>query len=227
MSKGNVFENELMLHVFNNSDIALIGDATGLRGSSTAGSLHVALHSTWPGEAGDQETGEVAYTSYARVAVARSGAGWTVSNNSVVPAAAIEFPACTGSTATANFWTIGTASSGAGKILYANVIGAAPTVLTGATSDTITSPAHGLVVDDPVVFWATYGLALPTGITEGTIYYVKTAPSVDTITISATVGGATLDLTASGVGAVQKVTPIAISTGVTPSLTTSSTVYED
>lgn len=40
MSKGNTFENDLLLLIFNNTDAALIGDATGLRGSSTAGSLY-------------------------------------------------------------------------------------------------------------------------------------------------------------------------------------------
>ncbi len=85
MSKTNSLENSLLLHIFNNSDIANIGDATGLRGSSTAGSLYVSLHTGDPGEAGDQTTNECAYTSYARVAVARSGAGWTVTGNSVSP----------------------------------------------------------------------------------------------------------------------------------------------
>mgnify|MGYP000650276063 CR=1 FL=1 len=79
MSKGNTFENDLLLLIFNNTDAALIGDATGLRGSSTAGSLYVSLHTGDPGEAGNQTTNECAYGSYARVAVARSGAGWTVS----------------------------------------------------------------------------------------------------------------------------------------------------
>lgn len=57
MSKGNTFENDLLLLIFNNTDAALIGDATGLRGSSTAGSLYVALHTADPGEAGTAATG--------------------------------------------------------------------------------------------------------------------------------------------------------------------------
>lgn len=88
MSKGNTFENDLLLLIFNNTDAALIGDATGLRGSSTAGSLYVSLHTGDPGEAGNQTTSECAYGSYARVAVARSGSGWTVSGNTVTNAVA-------------------------------------------------------------------------------------------------------------------------------------------
>lgn len=118
MSKSNTFENDLLLLLFNNTNIADIGDATGLRGSSTAGSLYFALHSADPDEAGSQTTNEVAYTSYARVAVARSGSGFTVTGNSVSPAANVDFPECTGSTATATHFSIGVASSGAGKVLY-------------------------------------------------------------------------------------------------------------
>jgi hypothetical protein len=119
------------LLVFNNTDAGLIGDATGLRGSSTAGSLYVSLHSSDPGEAGDQTTNEVAYTSYARVAVARSGAGWTVTGNSVSPAANVDFPECTGSTATATHFGVGTASSGAGKLLYKGALSPSISISSG------------------------------------------------------------------------------------------------
>jgi hypothetical protein len=131
MSKGNTFENELLLHIFNNSDIALIGDATGLRGSSTAGSLYVSLHTGDPGEAGNQTTNECAYTSYARVAVARSGSGWTVSSNTVTNAALIQFPQCTGSSETATHFAIGTASTSTGKILYKGALSASLAISSG------------------------------------------------------------------------------------------------
>ena len=78
MSKSNSWENALLLLMFNNSNVANVGDATGLRGSTVAGSLYISLHTADPGEAGDQTTNEIAYTGYARVAVARSGAAWTV-----------------------------------------------------------------------------------------------------------------------------------------------------
>jgi hypothetical protein len=118
MSKTNVFENDLLLLIFNNTNIADIGDATGVRGSTAAGSLYCSLHTADPGEAGAQNTNEIAYTSYARAAVARSGAGWTVSGNSVSPAATISFPAGTGGSGTASHMGIGTLSSGAGKLMY-------------------------------------------------------------------------------------------------------------
>lgn len=123
MSKSNVFENELLLHIFNNSPIANIGDATGLPGSAVAGSLYVALHTADPGEAGSAITSEAAYTGYARVAVPRSGAGFVVTNNSVSPAANVDFGECTASPGgpLTHFSIVNTAS-GAGKILYSGTL---------------------------------------------------------------------------------------------------------
>lgn len=131
MSKGNTWETELLTLVFNNTDAALIGDATGLRGSSTAGSLYVSLHTGDPGEAGTQTTSECAYTSYARVAVARSGAGWTVSGNAVTNAALVQFPQCTGGSETATHFAIGTASTSTGKILYKGALSASLAISSG------------------------------------------------------------------------------------------------
>ena len=130
MSKSNSWENALLLLLFNNTNAANIGDATGLRGSTTAGSLYVSLHTADPGEAGDQTTNEIAYTSYARVAVARSAGGWTVTANSVSPTAAVTFPAGTGGTGTATYFGVGTASSGAGVLLYSGTV--TPNIVCGS-----------------------------------------------------------------------------------------------
>lgn len=119
MSKGNTFENDLVKLIFNGTAIGNIADNAG---TSPLTSLHVSLHTADPGEAGDQTTNEVAYTGYARVAVARNSGGFTVSGNSVSPAANIDFGQCTAGTATATDFAIGTASSGAGKVLYKGTI---------------------------------------------------------------------------------------------------------
>lgn len=141
MSKSNTLENELLEHIFNNADIALIGDATGLRGSSADGNLYVSLHTSDPGEGGSQNTNETTYGSYARVAVARDGSGWTVTGNSVSPAAAITFPAATSGTATITHAGIGTASSGAGKLLYSGTVTPNISVSSGVTPVLPTSSA--------------------------------------------------------------------------------------
>jgi hypothetical protein len=115
MSATNAFEDKILSLYLTNADAANIGDATGLRGSTAAGSLFVSLHTADPGETGDQTTNESAYTNYARVSVARSVAGWTVTAGVGDNDAAITFPLCgvTGSTIT--HFGLGSATSGAGS----------------------------------------------------------------------------------------------------------------
>jgi len=115
MSATNAFEDKILSLYLTNVDAANIGDATGLRGSTTAGSVFVSLHTADPGETGDQTTSESAYTNYARVAVARSTAGWTVTSGVGDNDSVITFPQCgvTGSTIT--HFGLGSATSGAGS----------------------------------------------------------------------------------------------------------------
>jgi len=131
MSKGNTFENDLLQLIFNNVDIADIGDAGGLQNSATAGSLYIALHTGDPGEAGTATTSEAAYGSYARVAVARTVGGWTVATNTATNAALIQFPECSSGSETITYVSITTASSGASKILYSGALTASRAISAG------------------------------------------------------------------------------------------------
>ena len=111
-SKTNTFETDILELEFNNTDLAGIGDGTGLRGSTVPGSFYVALFTTDPTDSGTV-TGECTYTGYARIAVARSGVGWTVSGNNASNAAAVTFDECTAGSNTATHFGIckaGTAS---------------------------------------------------------------------------------------------------------------------
>lgn len=130
MSKGNTFENDLLKLIFNATAIADIADNDA---TSPLTNLYVSLHTADPGEAGDQTTSEATYTSYARVAVARTSGGWTVTNNSVSPAADITFPAATGGSNTITHFGVGTLSSGAGKLLYKGAVSPTLAVSTGIT----------------------------------------------------------------------------------------------
>lgn len=123
MSKSNTFENDLLLLIFNNTAIADIGDVGGLRATVTAGSLYWSLHTADPGEAGTAVTSETAYTGYARVAAARSGAGFTVTGNSVSPPSNVDFAECTAAAGgpITHFGIVNT-SSGAGKLLYSGTM---------------------------------------------------------------------------------------------------------
>ena len=122
MSMTNAFETDLLELLFQNTALANVGDASGLQPSSAAGNMYISLHTGDPGEAGDQTTSECDYTSYARVAVARSGSGWTVSGNNVSNAAAVTFPQCTGGTNTATHFGIGFAASGAGSLYMSGAL---------------------------------------------------------------------------------------------------------
>lgn len=118
MSATNNAENGFLSLIFENTNYASIGDATGLRGSSTAGSFFISLHTANPGETGTQTTSESAYTNYARQAVARSTAGWTVASGNVDNDAAITFPACGATGSSITSFGIGTDSSGAGNLIF-------------------------------------------------------------------------------------------------------------
>lgn len=130
MSKGNTFENDLLKLIFNATTIANIAiNAT----SSPLTSLYVGLHTADPGEAGDQTTSESAYTNYVRVAVTRDSSGFTVSTNTVTNAAAVAFAACGATGSTVTYFVVGTASSGAGKILYSGALTSSLAVSSGIT----------------------------------------------------------------------------------------------
>jgi hypothetical protein len=71
---------------------------------------------------------------------------------------------------------------------------------TAATNDVVTFAAtHGLSVGQMLRFTNTGG-ALPGGLAINTTYFVKTVPTTLTVTLSATLGGATLDITGTGTG---------------------------
>jgi hypothetical protein len=132
-SMSNAAETDLLNHYFNNSAIANVGDAVGLRGSSSAGSFYIALHTADPGETGDQTTSEATFTGYARVAVARSSGGWTISGNTVSNTAAINFAACTGGSNTITYFSVGVASSGASVTIVSGALTASLAVSNGIT----------------------------------------------------------------------------------------------
>lgn len=130
MSKSNTFENDWLKLIFNATAIANLADNAA---SSPLTNLYVSLHTADPGEAGNQSTNEIAYTSYARVAVARTTGGWTVTNNSVSPVANIDFPAATGGSGTVTYFGVGSASSGTGVLYYSGTVTPNISVTSGVT----------------------------------------------------------------------------------------------
>ena len=133
MSMSNAAEQALLDLLFLNTDWANIGDAGGLQNSASAGSFHIALCTADPGKAGDQTTNEVSYTGYARVAVARSGSGWSRSGSTMSNVATITFGECTSGSATATHFSVGTAGSGTGQIIVSGSLSASRAISSGIT----------------------------------------------------------------------------------------------
>ena len=130
MSKSNAYENAILLLVFNGTTFADIAENDT---TSPATQLFVSLHTSDPGEAGAQNTNEIAYTSYARVGVNRNSGGWTVSGNAVSNTGAVTWPACTGGSGTATHFGIGTLTSGAGVLLYSGALSGSLAISSGIT----------------------------------------------------------------------------------------------
>lgn len=66
---------------------------------------------------------------------------------------------------------------------------------TTASGQPFTLEKHGLALNQAVIL---KGTAAPTGFTLNTVYYVKTVPTPDTFTLSATIGGAGINPTSTG-----------------------------
>lgn len=140
MSKTTAWANSLLKLVFQGTAIANIADNAA---SAPLTSYYLSLHTADPGEAGSQTTNECAYTSYARVAVARTSGGWTVTDDAATLTAIVTFPESTGAldSETVTHVGIGTAASGAGILMYSGVvspnigvtIGISPQLGTGTT----------------------------------------------------------------------------------------------
>lgn len=133
MSMSNAAEAALLDLIFLNVDWANIGDAAGLQNSAAAGNFYIALHTADPGEGGDQGTNEVAYTGYARVAVARTSGGWTRSVSTISNTATVQFGECTAGSATATHFSVGRDSAGAGQIIVSDALAASRSISAGIT----------------------------------------------------------------------------------------------
>lgn len=121
MPKSTTFSNDLVALIFNATAIANIADDAS---ASPATNLYLSLHTASPGIGGSQLTNETSYTNYVRIAVARTVGGWTVASGAATNAALAQFAQCGVTGATITHVAIGTASSGAGKVLYAGALSA-------------------------------------------------------------------------------------------------------
>lgn len=137
MSKSNNFETDILALIFT---VVAIPDLAENDASAPATTLTVALHTGDPGEAGDQATSQIAYTGYARIAVARTTGGWTVTGNSVSPVAAITFGEMTGGAGgTVTHFSVGTGTGD--EMLYFGTVTPNIVVTTGVIPELKTTSA--------------------------------------------------------------------------------------
>ena len=195
---------------------------TTLGKSSTAGNLYFSLHTASPGATGNQSTGEIAYTGYARIAMARGTASiWTFSTpadgfgSQARNTAAVSFQKMTGGAGgIARFWGLGLDLTGAGDLLWYGPLALEtakpfavidlPTDATLANNDILCTNTYA--ANDQVCFIDVPGSAIPAGLTEDTYYYViSTGLTADKFRVSTTQGGSAVDITGEGAGYVAKV----------------------
>lgn len=120
MAKSTATCNSILALIFNATAWADIAENDS---SSPATNLYLSLHTADPGVGNSQLTNETAYTNYVRVAVARTTGGWAVpSSGATNNAALVQFAQCGVTGATVTHVAIGTASSGAGTVLYAGAL---------------------------------------------------------------------------------------------------------
>ena len=135
--KGATFINDYLKLLLNATPIANIADNAA---ASPLTNLYLSLHTATLSAASDQSTSEAAYTSYARVAVARTTGGFTAAAaQSSALVAIASFPAATGGSETETYAVLGTASSGAGKSLYFGSIAPTLAVANGVTCQLTTA----------------------------------------------------------------------------------------
>lgn len=129
MPKSTLTCNAILALIFNATAWADIAENDS---SSPATNLYVSLHTADPGVGNDQTTNETAYTNYTRIAIARTTGGWDApSGGATANAALAQFPQCGVTGATITHVSIGTASSGAGTVLYAGALSSSLAVALG------------------------------------------------------------------------------------------------
>lgn len=142
MSISNATESAILQLIFNATTWANYAQNAS---SSPQTAIGNALHTADPGETGSASTSEVAYTSYARVDVTRDNSNWTVTNNSVSPAANIDFPNGTGGSGTVTHWSTCKTGGGAAAILWSGTV--TPNITTGSGVQPRLSTATAITLD--------------------------------------------------------------------------------
>lgn len=147
------------------------------------GTTHVSAHTAYSVTGANEVTG--GSPAYARKAISYAAASAQAKASSTSPT--FDIPSGT----TVRFIGRWTALTG-GTFLGMEANGGSEQEFSvDLTADTVLEPGHGRAADSKIVF---YGDTVPTGLTEGTTYYVRN-PTTDTYQVGATPGGAAINMT--------------------------------
>lgn len=127
MSISNATESAILKLVF---QAVVWGGYADNAAASPETVIALALHTADPTDSGTMSSSEAAYLSYARASVARSATGWIEALGSVSPVNNIDFPAGTGGSGTASFFSTGKSGGGASAILWSGTV--TPNIVTGS-----------------------------------------------------------------------------------------------
>ena len=127
MSISNTTETAILKLIF---QAVAWGNYADNAATSPETNIVCALHTADPADAGTMATSEIAYTSYARVNVARTTGGWTETTGTITPVANIDFPAGTGGSGTATHFSTGKSGGGASAALFQGTV--TPNIVCGS-----------------------------------------------------------------------------------------------
>lgn len=198
------------------NDLAKNAALDGLDEGVGAGILYIGVNTlvTAPptdGTPGTTATAAATEATGGSPAYARQAVTWgAASSGQKTNSGALTFDVPAGTYGFLTFWNTATLNSGTQYRGYApingSVKGFGEVDATDVTNNTITSSAHGLANADRVILFNVFAESIPTGITEGGVYFVVGA-ATDTFQIALTSGGAAVDLTGQGECYFQKVIP--------------------
>jgi hypothetical protein len=167
-------------------------------GGAGVGATHGSLHSAYSSTGTNELTGGAP-------AYARKAATWaTAATRSKATSSSLVFDVPAASTVRwVGIWDALTTGNFLGMTPNGGGIPEAFAV-PDISNDTLEAPSHGFVNANMVVVWSVPGVALPTGLVEGTVYHVRDV-TTDDFKLAATAGGAAIDITAVGAGFAQKI----------------------
>jgi hypothetical protein len=103
------FDAGLVAHIFQNADLAGIGDANGLLKSAGGGNFYLALYTTPPSDS--YQGIEATFGNYVRMPIPRSVNGWSVSGFDAINVLRVVFPMCSNVSGMVNSFSINTGSA--------------------------------------------------------------------------------------------------------------------